>query len=141
VFVTGGSVGGSVVGGAVVGGGSVGGGSVGGGAVGGGSVGGGCGGGVTGGVTAPPPLERGAAVTTGRRVVGVAKGSGATVVVVESTVVDVEVDEELDVVVGTVVVVRTVLEGDRRATCCLGDVSSPFTTSKSRATSATLARA
>ncbi len=57
--------------------------------------------------------------------------------------VDVDVDEELEVVVAprVVVVGRAVVDGDWRATCCLGDVSSPVTTSNNRAAKATEARA
>ena len=57
--------------------------------------------------------------------------------------VDVDVDEELEVVVAPRVVVgRVVVEdGDWRATCCLGDVSSPVTTSNNRAAKAMVARA
>jgi hypothetical protein len=60
-----------------------------------------------------------------------------------STVEDVDVDEELDVVVTPRVVVGRVVVGvgDWRATCCLGDVSSPVTTSNNRADKATVARA
>ncbi len=56
---------------------------------------------------------------------------------------EVVVDEELDVVVAPRVVVGRVVvgDGDWRATCCLGDVSSPVTTSNNRADKATVARA
>jgi len=56
--------------------------------------------------------------------------------------VDVDVEEELEVVVASRVVVgRAVVEGDCPATCCLDDVSSPVTTSNKRADKATEARA
>jgi len=60
-----------------------------------------------------------------------------------STMEDVVVDGELEVVVTPRVVVgRSVVgDGDWRATCCLGDVSSPVTTSNKRAAKATVARA
>ena len=72
--------------------------------------------------------------------------SGAAGMVAGSSTVeevDVDVDEELEVVVAPRVVVgRVVVEdGDWRATCCLGDVSSPVTTSNNRAAKATVARA
>ncbi len=52
-------------------------------------------------------------------------------------------EDELEVVVApSVVVGRSVVgDGDWRATCCLGDVSSPVTTSNNRAAKATVARA
>ena len=97
------------------------------------------------------PLLRGAVVAMGGRVVAVrplpAESVGAGVaprrVVVESTVDDVDVDGPLDVVVNRRVVVgRAVVDGDAwLATTCLGDVSSPVTTSNNMATKATEARA
>jgi len=98
------------------------------------------------GVGAAVPVFRGAVVTTGARVVavvtpgpGTAGASGASkpavVVVVVSPGADVEVGRALEVVVAgrVVVVVRTARRGDWLATCCLGDVSLPVATSRSRA--------
>lgn len=98
---------------------------------------------VTGTVVTTVPVDVGEVVATGARVVVVVPdGAGATVVEVGSTEVEVEVAEELDVVAaGLVVVGRAVVTGDWVATCCLGEVSRPTATSKSRATRATLASA
>jgi hypothetical protein len=68
--------------------------------------------------------------------------SAAGIVVVRSTVDDVDVDEELEVVVAPRVVVGlTVVDGDCLDTCCLDDVSPPVATSNNRAAKATVARA
>ncbi len=71
------------------------------------------------------------------------EGSVAAVVVVDSTVEEeVEVDEEVvGMVVGAVVVGRTVVAGDWVATWRFGDVSPPVATSKRRAARATEASA
>jgi hypothetical protein len=90
----------------------------------------------------------GAVVTTGARVVAVVPvvppAGAAVVVVLESTVVELELDVGLEeVVVGRAVVVgAAVVEDDPwLATCWRGAVSSPVTTSKSRAARATDASA
>jgi hypothetical protein len=89
------------------------------------------------------PTLRGAVVATGGWVFPVpADGMVATVVVLASTVDEVEVGA-FDVVVGlTVVEVGRTVEvvGDWLATCSLGDVSLPVATSKSIAPSARAAR-
>ena len=92
------------------------------------------------------PVFRGAVVPTDGWVVAVVPpgpGAEATMVVVDSTVEDVEVDEVLDVDVrATVVVGRAVVDVGRWvATCCLGEVSSPVATSNKSAAMATVARA
>lgn len=88
------------------------------------------------------PVLRGVIVPTERCVVAVVSPGAAGMVVVDSTVEDVDVDEELDVVVApSVVVGRAVVEDDWLATCCLDDVSSPVATSNNRAAMATVARA
>jgi hypothetical protein len=92
------------------------------------------------------PAFRGAVVPTDRWVVAVVPpvpGAGAAVVVLESTVEDVEVDEVLDVDVrATVVLGRAVVDvGCWVATCCRGEVSSPVATSNKSAAMATVARA
>ncbi len=123
----------------MVGGGSVVGGDVGGGLVAGGDV---AGGEVAGGLV---PGLRGAVVITGGDVVPVPPvGAGATVVI-GSRGFDVEVDEEevdeaFDVVVGRMVVVGADV-GVWLATACLGEVSSPSTTSNRSAAKAMVARA
>ena len=128
------------VGGWVVGGGSVVGGDVAGGLVAGGEV---AGGEVAGGLV---PVLRGAVVITGGVVVPVPPvGAGATVVVgSRGFVVDVdeeEVDEAFDVVVARMVVVGAGDDvGVWLATDCLGEVSSPATTSNRSAAKAMVAR-
>ncbi len=90
------------------------------------------------------PVFRGAVVPTGGCVVAVAPpgpGAGAAVVVVDSTVEEVDEDEVLDVDVTRVVVGRVVDVGRWVATCCLGEVSSPVPTSNNSAAMATVARA
>lgn len=91
------------------------------------------------------PVLRGAVVTTGGCVDPVPPaGAPAAVVEVCATVDDVEeVGPVDDVVVARVLVVvgPAVVDGDWVATCCLGDVSPPVATSKSRAARATDARA
>ena len=68
--------------------------------------------------------------------------TGAAVVLVDSTVEEVDVDEVLDVDVTRVVVGREVVDVGRRvATCSLGEVSSPVATSNNSAAMATVARA
>lgn len=75
-------------------------------------------------------------------VVSPGSSAAAAVVVDDSTVDDVDVDEELELVAAPRVVVgRAVVDGDCLATCCLDDVSSPVTTSNNRAAKATVARA
>ena len=90
------------------------------------------------------PIFRGAVVTTPAWVVAEPPdGMVTTVVVLESTVEEVEV-EALDVVVAPEVVEvgrATVVVGDWTATCSLGDVSLPVATSKSMAANAMAARA
>ena len=91
------------------------------------------------------PVLRGAVVPTGACVVAVeppGPGAGAAVVVVGSTVEEVDVDELLDVDVTRVVVGRDVVDVGRWvATSCLGEVSSPVATSNNSAAMATVARA
>jgi hypothetical protein len=90
------------------------------------------------------PTLRGAVVTTGGWVVPAppADGMVATVVVLDSTVDDVEVGGAVDVEVAAAVVEvgRAVVGGVWVATCCLGEVSAPVATSKSMAASAMAAR-
>ena len=91
------------------------------------------------------PVLRGAVVPTGRWVVAVmppGSAARAAVVVVDSTVEEVDVDDVLDVDVTRVVVGRAVVDVGRWvATCCLGEVSSPVATSNKSAAMATVARA
>ena len=88
------------------------------------------------------PRLRGAVVTTlGWVITAPPEGIVATVVVLESTVDEVEVGALVVVVAPEVVEVgRAVVEGDWVATCSLGDVSSPVATSKSMAPKAMAAR-
>jgi hypothetical protein len=96
------------------------------------------------GMVVPELVERGVVTTTGARVVTVDPPAGAVagaVVVVDSTLVEVD-DEEVDVVGREEVVVgRTVVTGDTVATWVWFEPSVPVTTSNSRATSAIDARA
>lgn len=89
------------------------------------------------------PTLRGAVVTTPGWVFPVPlEGMVATVVVLESTVDDVDVGP-LEVVVAPEVVDvgrRVVVVGDCVATCCLGDESVPVATSNSMAARAMAAR-
>lgn len=89
------------------------------------------------------PTLRGAVVTTPAWVVTEPPdGRVTTVVVLESTVDDVEVGA-FDVVVAPDVVEvgrAAVVEGDWVATCCFGDVSAPVATSRSMAANAMAAR-
>ena len=103
-------------------------------------AGGGGGGDVTGGVV---PVFRGAVVATVGWVRTAPPPPAAAVVEVVSTVDDVDVLGPLDVVVGrtVVVVTRAVVDGDWFATCCLGEVSLPVTTSNRRAARAIDAKA
>ena len=89
-------------------------------------------------MVATAPVDR--VVATGGWVVTTPPEDGivaGVVVVVDSTVDEVELDEGLDGGrVATVVVGRAVVAGDWVATCCLGDVSPPVATSKRRAAKA-----
>ena len=83
--------------------------------------------------------DLGAVVATPGRVVGLVPSVS---VVDGSTVVVEVVEEEVDVVVGTVVVVgRAVVLGDWRATGCRGELSEPVATSNSRPVRASAAMA
>ncbi len=91
------------------------------------------------------PTVRDRVVATGGEVVANPPEDGAVVVgVVESTVDEVVVDDEVEVL-GTVTLVTTarvvVVDCDRVASSRLGDVSLPVKTSKSRATRASEASA
>lgn len=80
-----------------------------------------------------------AVVTTPGRVVGLVPSVS---VVDGSTAVVEVVEEEVDVVVGTVVVVgRAVVLGDCRATGCRGELSEPVATSNSKPVRASAAMA
>lgn len=89
------------------------------------------------------PGFRGAVVATVGWVLPVSPGGMvATVVVLPTTVEEVDVVGPLDVVVAATVVDvgRTVVVGDWVATCCFGEVSAPVATSNSMAARAMAAR-
>jgi hypothetical protein len=93
------------------------------------------------------PVLRGAVVATNGCVVPIPPPPPPpppAVVDVDSTVDDVDVLGPFEVVVApsaVVVVTRAVVEGDWVASCCLGDVSLPVTTSNTSAAIAIDARA